>query len=105
MTKADIADAIAAEAEVSKRAAGEIIELMLREIKSALQRGERVALTPFGSFVVRQRRAREGRNPKTGMAINIPARKVPAFVAGKSLREAVTGRSGAKNNGAGAGRR
>lgn len=98
MTKADIVDAIAAEAELSKRAAGEIVELMLREIKSALQRGERVALTPFGSFVVRQRRAREGRNPKTGDAINIPARKVPAFVAGKGLREAVTGRS--RRNGA-----
>lgn len=100
MTKADIVDAIAAEAQLSKRAAGEIIELMLREIKAALQRGERVALTPFGSFVVRQRRGREGRNPKTGDVITIPAHKVPAFVAGKGLREAVTGRSRGKKNGA-----
>jgi DNA-binding protein HU-alpha len=96
LTKADIIDAIAAAAELSKRQAGAIVELVLREIKSALQKGERVALTPFGTFVVRQRRAREGRNPKTGAAINIPARRVPAFVAGKSLREAVTGsRNGA----------
>lgn len=96
MTKADIIDSIAAEAELSKRQAGAIVELILQEIKAALQKGERVALTPFGTFVVRQRRAREGRNPKTGAAINIPARKVPAFVAGKSLKEAVTGsRNGA----------
>ncbi|HZZ65534.1 MAG TPA: HU family DNA-binding protein [Candidatus Baltobacteraceae bacterium] len=100
MTKADIVDAIASEAQLSKRVASEIIEVMLREIKSALQRGERVALTPFGSFVVRQRRGREGRNPKTGAAIDIPPRSVPAFVAGKGLREAVTGRSRAKKNGA-----
>jgi DNA-binding protein HU-beta len=91
MTKADIIDAIADEAEVSKRAASDIVDRVLEEIKTALQRGERVALTPFGSFVVRKRRAREGRNPKTGAAIRIPARSVPAFVAGKGLREAVTG--------------
>jgi len=97
LTKADIIDAVAAQAQVSKRAAGEIVDRVLNEIKTALQRGERVALTPFGSFVVRQRRAREGRNPKTGEMIKIPARKVPAFVAGKSLKEAVTG--GAKKGG------
>lgn len=89
MTKADIVDAIAAETDLTKRAASEVVELVLREIRSALQRGERVALTPFGSFVVRARKGREGRNPKTGAAIKIPARKVPAFVAGKSLKEAV----------------
>jgi DNA-binding protein HU-beta len=97
MTKADIIDAVAADAELSKRAAGQIVELVLNEIKAALQRGERVALTPFGSFVVRQRRAREGRNPKTGETIKIPSRRVPAFVAGKGLKEAITG--GAKRNG------
>ncbi len=91
MTKADIIDSIAAEAELSKRQAGAIVELILKEIKAALQKGERVALTPFGTFVVRQRRAREGRNPKTGATIKIPARKVAAFVAGKGLKEAVTG--------------
>lgn len=89
MTKADIIDAVAAESEISKRAAGEIVEVVFREIRLALQRGERVALTPFGSFVVRARKAREGRNPKTGAAINIPARKVPAFIPGKSLKDAM----------------
>lgn len=107
MTKADIIDSVAAGAELSKRQAGHIVELVLDEIMTALQKGERVALTPFGSFVVRQRRARDGRNPKTGASIKIPARKVPAFVAGKGLKEAVTGsrngsvkKSGAKKSAA-----
>lgn len=103
MTKADIIDSVAAGAELSKRQAGEIVELVLDGIKTALQKGERVALTPFGSFVVRQRRAREGRNPKTGAKIKIPARKVPAFVAGKGLKEAITGsRNGAVKKTSGA---
>lgn len=91
MTKADLIDTVASEIELSKRQSAEIVELILTEIKSALQRGDRVALTPFGTFVVRNRKAREGRNPKTGEKIKIAARKVPAFVAGKSLKEAVGG--------------
>jgi DNA-binding protein HU-beta len=95
LTKTDLIDIVASEAGLSRRAAGEIVELLLEEIKNALQKGDRVALTPFGSFVVRQRRAREGRNPKTGEHIKIAARKVPAFVAGKGLKEAISGvRSG-----------
>jgi len=91
LTKADLIDVVAGEAELSKRQAGEIVDLVLDEIKTALQKGDRVALTPFGSFVVRHRKAREGRNPKTGAKIKIAARKVPAFVAGKALKEAVGG--------------
>ena len=91
MTKADLIDVVAGEAELSKRQAGQIVELILDEIKGALQKGDRVALTPFGSFVVRARKAREGRNPKTGEKLKIAARKVPAFVAGKSLKDAVAG--------------
>ncbi len=94
MTKADLIDVVSAEAELSKRQAGEIVDLVLDEIKAALQKGDRVALTPFGSFVVRARKAREGRNPKTGAKIKIAARKVPAFVAGKSLKDAVGGARG-----------
>ena len=108
MTKADLVDAVAAEAEVSKRQAGQIVEVVLNEIKTALKNGDRVALTPFGSFVVRSRKAREGRNPKTGEKIKIEARKVPAFIAGSALKEAVDGsratggrkKSGAKKGGA-----
>lgn len=91
MTKADLVDAIATEFELSKRQSGEILDLVLDEIKGALQGGERVQLIPFGSFVVRNRKAREGRNPKTGAKIKIPARRVPAFSAGKSLKDAVAG--------------
>jgi nucleoid DNA-binding protein len=89
LTKADLIDAVAGGAELSKRQATNVVELILNEIKKALQNGDRVALTPFGSFVVRTRNAREGRNPKTGDKIEIPARTVPAFVAGRSLKEAV----------------
>ena len=86
MTKADVIDAVAVEAELSRRQAGEIVDFILNQIK-----GDRVALNPFGSFVVRPRRAREGRNPKTGEKISIAAHNVPAFVAGPSLKEAVGG--------------
>jgi len=91
LTKADVIDAVAVRAELSRRQAGEIIDCILNEIKGALQKGDRVALNPFGSFVVRARQAREGRNPKTGERITIAARRVPAFVAGSSLKEALGG--------------
>ena len=96
MTKADIVDTVAARVHISKRVAGEIVELILSEIRIALQRGDRVALTPFGSFVVRERKAREGRNPKTGAAIEIPKRRVAAFVAGTALKNAITGGKNSK---------
>ena len=99
MNKADLIDVVAAEIG-SKRQAGVVVDRILDEIKTALKKGDRVALTPFGSFVVRSRAAREGRNPKTGETIKIAARKVPAFVAGKSLKDAVAGvrSSGKKKN-------
>jgi DNA-binding protein HU-beta len=89
LTKADLIDAIANEFELSKRQSGEIVDLVLDEIKTALQNGEKVQLIPFGSFLVRNRKAREGRNPATGASIKIPARRVPAFTPGKGLRDAV----------------
>jgi DNA-binding protein HU-beta len=101
LTKADIISSVAAEHELSRRQCGEIVDMVFEEIRTALQKGDRVALTPFGSFVVRQRKAREGRNPKTGAKLKIAARKVPAFVAGKGLKEAVSGmRGGAKKSAA-----
>ncbi len=99
MTKAELVDALAGETELSKRQIGEIVDLLLDEIRNALVKGEKVQLIPFGSFVVRDRKKREGRNPKTGAKLTIPARKVPAFTAGKGLRDAVAGakkRGGAK---------
>ena len=91
MTKADLVESIATEFELSKRQSGEILDLVLDEIKTALQNGDKVQLIPFGSFLVRDRKAREGRNPKTGAKIKIPARRVPAFSAGKGLKDAVAG--------------
>jgi DNA-binding protein HU-beta len=91
LTKAELVEALAEEAELSKRQVGEIVELLLDEITNALRKGEKVQLIPFGSFVVRSRKKREGRNPKTGEKLMIPARKVPAFQAGKGLRDAIGG--------------
>ncbi|MFY9780627.1 MAG: HU family DNA-binding protein [Candidatus Baltobacteraceae bacterium] len=91
MTKAELVDAIAEETEFSKRQVGELVDQVLDQIKNALAKGDRVQLIPFGSFVVRDRNKREGRNPKTGAKLTIPARKVPAFSAGKGLRDAVAG--------------
>jgi DNA-binding protein HU-beta len=98
VTKADIVDSVADQHELSKRQAGEIVDLILDEITSALKQGEKVQLIPFGSFVIRERRARTGRNPQTGEVIKIAARKIPAFSAGKGLKDAVGGakRGGAK---------
>ena len=89
MTKADLIDALAVDSELSKRQVGEIVDMMLDSIKDALVAGDKVQLIPFGSFVVRERKKREGRNPKTGAKITIAARRVPAFSAGKGLRDAV----------------
>ncbi len=99
MTKAELVDNVAGEIDLSKRQVGEIVDLILNEVRNALAKGEKVQLIPFGSFVVRERKKREGRNPKTGATLMIPARRVPAFTAGKGLREAVAGvkkRSAAK---------
>jgi nucleoid DNA-binding protein len=89
LTKSDLVDALASECDLSKRQVGELVERLLNEIKRALQAGDKVQLIPFGSFVVRDRKARDARNPKTGAKVKIAARRVPAFSAGKALREAV----------------
>jgi DNA-binding protein HU-beta len=91
LTKADLIDALAVETELSKRQVGELVDLFLDSIRDALISGDKVQLIPFGSFVVRERKKREGRNPKTGAKITIAARRVPAFSAGKGLRDAVAG--------------
>ncbi len=93
MTKAELVDALAFQIALTKRQTSEVVDLLLNEIREALAKGDKVQLIPFGSFVVRERKKREGRNPKTGDKLLIPARKVPAFTAGKSLRDAVAGAS------------
>jgi len=89
VTKADIIETLANEHELSKRQAGEIVDLILDEIQGALKAGDKVQLIPFGSFVVRERKARTGRNPATGEAIKIPAKKVVKFRLAKSVKDAI----------------
>lgn len=89
MTKAELIDKIASGAGLSKADASRALDTMLDAIKSTLKKGQKVTLVGFGTFSVSKRKARKGRNPKTGQAINIPARKTPKFSAGKALKDAI----------------
>lgn len=89
MNKQDCIDAVAERTGLSKREAGDAVDAVLGAITDALRSGEKVALPGFGTFEVRQRAARQGRNPRDGSTIDIPARSVPAFKAGKALKDAV----------------
>jgi len=89
MKKAELIEAMADAAEISKAAAGKALDGLLDAIVVSLQRGEDVSLVGFGTFAVRARAARSGRNPKTGETINIEASRVPSFKAGKALKDAV----------------
>ncbi|MGL5042038.1 MAG: HU family DNA-binding protein [Culicoidibacterales bacterium] len=89
VSKKDLVTTVAETAELSKKDAESAVNAVLEAIKSALKSGEKVTLTGFGTFEVRERSARQGRNPQTGETIQIAASKVPAFKAGKELKEAV----------------
>lgn len=90
MNKGELIDAIAEEAQVTKRQADAVLSAALEKIIAAVADGEKVVLVGFGSFEQRDRKAREGRNPKTGEPMQIPASTVPAFSPGKVFRERVT---------------
>ena len=81
---------IAQAAEVSKSAAERAVDAMVAAVKTSLKKGDEVTLVGFGTFYVGRRKARAGRNPKTGAAIQIPASKVPRFRAGKALKDAIS---------------
>lgn len=89
MTKSDLIDVVAQKANLTGKAAREAVTVILNAIRDSLKRGEKVVLTGFGTFMVRSRAQRKGRNPRTGAVINIPARKTPGFTAGKSLKKAI----------------
>ncbi len=89
MNKQDLVDKIAAGADISKAAAGRALESFIQAVTDELKNGEQVALVGFGTFSVRDRAARAGRNPQTGATIQIAAAKVPSFKAGKALKDAV----------------
>ena len=89
MNKQELIDAVADSAELSKADAGRAVDAFVASITDALRGGEKVSLTGFGTFEVRERAARTGRNPQTGETIQVPASKAPAFKAGKGLKDSV----------------
>jgi DNA-binding protein HU-beta len=89
MLKKDLVEAIAEKTGLTKKASREALEAVLEAVTEALTKGDSVLLTGFGKFEVRERAARAGINPKTMEKIQLPATKVPAFKAGKNLKEAV----------------
>ena len=89
MTKLELVQALAERADLTKRAAEDALNALLDVVTEELAKGTKVILTGFGTFLVRRRAARMGRNPQTGEPIHIPEQETPAFRAGSALKEAV----------------
>ena len=89
MNKSELAAKIAKDTKISKSAAENAINSFTSNIKSALKKNQSVTLIGFGTFSTVKRKARKGRNPQTGRSINIPAKKVPKFKAGKGLKDSI----------------
>jgi len=89
MNKTELIDAVAETADLSKADAGRAVDAVISSVTKALKSGDSVTVVGFGTFQVRERAARSGRNPKTGATIQINASKNPAFKAGKALKDAV----------------
>lgn len=89
MTKSDLVAQVAKKADLTARAAKDAVNAVFGTISGALSRDEKVVVTGFGTFLVRERAARKGRNPQTGAEIQIPATKTPGFTAGKTLKRQV----------------
>ncbi|MFO7310619.1 MAG: HU family DNA-binding protein [Bacillota bacterium] len=89
MTKTELIDRVAAKSGLTKKDAGKAVDALFEAVTEALAGGERVQIVGFGTFEVRERAARRGRNPQTGADIQIAARKIPAFKAGKALKDSV----------------
>ena len=89
MNKSELIDAIAGSADITKADAARALDATLAAITAALKAGDAVTLVGFGTFSVKERAARKGRNPRTGVAMDIAASKVPDFKAGKGLKDAV----------------
>jgi integration host factor subunit beta len=99
MTKAELVEDVARAAELTKKDAERLVEIVFESIIDTLNQGEKIELRGFGSFRVRERGARRGRNPKTGDPVDIPAKRVPYFKPGKELKELIN----EDENGAGEG--
>ena len=95
MTKAELVEDVARAAELTKKDAERLVEIVFESIIDTLNQGEKIELRGFGSFRVRERGARRGRNPKTGDPVDIPAKRVPYFKPGKELKELINEEDGA----------
>jgi len=89
MNKTELVESVAETADLSKAAAGKAVDAFIGAVSNALKNGDQVTIVGFGTFLVRERAARTGRNPQTGAEIQIKAAKVPAFKPGKALKDAV----------------
>jgi integration host factor subunit beta len=94
MTKAELVEDVAQAAELTKKDAERLVEIVFESIIETLNQGEKIELRGFGSFRVRERGARRGRNPKTGDPVDIPAKRVPYFKPGKEMKELINEESG-----------
>lgn len=89
MTKADLVEIVAREADMTKKDVEQLVEIIFDSIVNTLNQGEKIELRGFGSFRVRERNARKGRNPKTGEPVEIPAKRVAYFKPGKDLKDII----------------
>ena len=92
MTKAELVDEVAKISDLTRKHSEVIVEAVFTSIIDALQKGDKIELRGFGSFRIRQRNARQGRNPKTGDTVSVPAKRIPYFKPGKELRELINRR-------------
>ncbi len=100
MTKAELVEDVARAAELTKKDAERLVEIVFESIIETLNHGEKIELRGFGSFRVRERGARRGRNPKTGDPVDIPAKRVPYFKPGKELKELINEDEGGEQSAA-----
>jgi integration host factor subunit beta len=89
LTKAELVDAVSKVSDLTRKHSEVIVDAVFSSIIDALHKGEKIELRGFGSFRIRRRDSRTGRNPKTGAGVLVPAKKVPHFKAGKELRELI----------------
>jgi len=89
MTKAELVEEVARVSDLTKKHSEVIVNTVFESIVEALQKDEKIELRGFGSFRIRQRRSRQGRNPKTGDKVDVPAKRIPYFKPGKELKELI----------------
>ena len=100
MTKADLVEEVIRTSNLSKKHAEIIVNTVFHSIIAALQRDDKIELRGFGSFRVRRRRSRQGRNPKTGDRVEVPAKRIPYFKPGKELKDLINSEGSSADSGA-----